>query len=56
MVIWQLKVTAREPGVDYAAQFEAPVFNVAQTPDEIAAAKALLLQEQAAMEHYQQPS
>jgi hypothetical protein len=56
IVIWRLKVTAKEPGVDYAAQFDVPVFNVAQTPDQVAAAKAVLLQERAALEHYQQPS
>lgn len=55
-VIWRLKVMAKEPGVDYAAQFEVPVFNVAQTPDQIAAAEAVRSQEQAEIENYQQPT
>ena len=35
IVLWRLKVTAKEPGVDDAAQFEVPVFKVAETPEQI---------------------
>ena len=55
-VIWRLKVMAKEPGVDYAAQFEVPVFKLAETPDQIAAAEAVRSQEQAEIENYQQPA
>jgi hypothetical protein len=53
VVIWRLKVTAKDAGADYAAKFDVPVFKVAQTPQQIAAAKAILSQERAAIEHYQ---
>jgi hypothetical protein len=53
MVIWRLKVTAKDAGVDYAAKFEVPVFKVAQTPQQVAAANAILSRERAAIEHYQ---
>jgi len=56
IVLWRLKVTANEPGVDYAAQFEVPVFKVAQTPEQIAAAEAVRSQEQTAIEDYRQPA
>ena len=56
VVLWRLKVTAKEPGVDYAAQFEVPVFKVAETPEQIAAGEAIRSQEQAAIENYQQPA
>lgn len=30
--VWRLDVTADEPGIDYAAKFELPVFNTANAP------------------------
>ena len=53
MVIWRLKVSAKDAGVDYAAKFEVPVFKVAQTPQQVAAATAILSRERAAIENYQ---
>lgn len=53
MVIWRLKVTAKDAGVDYTAKFDVPVFKVAQTPQQMAAATAILSRERAAVEHYQ---
>jgi hypothetical protein len=55
IVLWRLQVTAKGPGVDYAAQFEVPVFKVAETPEQIAAGETVRSQEQAAIERYQQP-
>lgn len=37
-VIWRLDVSAEVPGIDYAAQFELPVFNAGETPEEPKAA------------------
>jgi Protein of unknown function (DUF3592) len=53
VVIWRLKATAKEAGVGYASKFEVPMFQVAQTPQQVAAAKAILSRERAEIEHYQ---
>jgi hypothetical protein len=53
VVIWRLKVTAKEPGVGYASSFEVPMFKVAQTPQQVAAANTIFSRERAAIEHYQ---
>ncbi len=53
VVIWRLKVTAKDAGVDYAAKFDVPIFKVAQTPQQVAAANAILSRERAAIESYQ---
>jgi len=53
LVLWRLKVTAKNAGVGYASRFEVPVFRVAQTPQQIAEAKAVLSHEQASTESYQ---
>ncbi|HVM59313.1 MAG TPA: DUF3592 domain-containing protein [Verrucomicrobiae bacterium] len=52
-VIWRLKVAAKDAGVGYTARFDVPVFKVAQTPQQIAAAQAVLSREHAAIENYQ---
>jgi hypothetical protein len=53
VVIWRLKATAKEAGVGYASKFEVPMFKVAQTPQQVAAAKTILSRERAEVEHYQ---
>ncbi|MGD1018365.1 MAG: DUF3592 domain-containing protein [Verrucomicrobiia bacterium] len=56
VVIWRLKATAKEPGVGYKARFEVPVFKIAQTPQQVAAAETILSHERAAIESYQPPA
>ncbi len=53
VVIWHLKVSAKEPGVSYASKFEVPMFKVAQTPQQVAAANTILSRERVAIENYQ---
>jgi hypothetical protein len=55
-ILWRLEATADVPGVDYAAQFEVPVFRVALTPEQAAAAAAAQSQRQAALAAYQRPA
>ena len=53
--LWRLEATAKVPGVDYAAQFEVPVFRVEQTPEQRAEAQKLIAHEQAEVAAYVQP-
>lgn len=55
-VIWRLETAARVPGVDYAAQFEVPVFKVAQTPEQVAVAERARAAEREAVDRYQRPA
>jgi len=54
-VLWRLEVKARVPGVDYVAQFEVPVFQGEQTPEQQAEAAKLIAHEQAEVAAYVQP-
>ena len=54
-VLWRLEVKARVPGVDYAAQFEVPVFQGEQTPEQQAEAAKLIAREQTEVATYVQP-
>jgi hypothetical protein len=53
VVNWRLKVTANDGDVDYVAKFEVPVFKVAQTPQQVAAARSILSHEREAVENFQ---
>ena len=54
-ILWRLEVNARVPGVDYAAQFEVPVFKGEVSPELQAEAAKLLAREQAETAAYVQP-
>jgi len=51
-VLWRLEAK----GADYSAQFEAPVFRVAQSEAQIAAAEKAFAAKQAAVASYQRPA
>lgn len=55
-IFWRLDVTADVLGEKYKANFEVPVFNVAQTPQQIAEAEKVRTKEAADLAHYQQPA
>ena len=48
--------TARADGLPYKSQFEVPVFKVALSPEQAAAAQRAQVKEQAAIAHYQHPA
>jgi hypothetical protein len=55
LLLWRLEALAKVPGVDYAAQFEVPVFRVALTPEATQRAEEVRARERAEMADYQQP-
>ena len=55
-VLWRLHATASVPGVDYATQFEVPVFAVPLTPAQRAEAEMLRAKDRAELAAYQLPT
>ena len=54
-VLWRLQLAAEVPGVDYAAQFEVPVFRTAASDQPLSEQEARITEDPAAGAAYQQP-
>ena len=54
-IIWRLGAEARISGAEYSAQFEVPVFKIALTQEQVAAAQKLRGEEQAEIAAYRMP-